>query len=727
MLISRRVLRCVVALGVIAVGGQLACQVSGQNDDMGIGNPDMENPVTVCSLPTGGQEPRPQTLSLVAGGLGGPGYLDATGTAARFYDPARVALDGVGNLYVADRTNKVIRKVVLATGAVTTLAGSYGVGGAADGIGTAAQFETLTGILADGNGNLYVADGRSSTIRKVVLATTAVSTIAGTAYMTGSADGTGTAARFLAPGSMALDTSGNLYIADSSARTIRKLVLSSGAVTTLAGSFGMIGSVDGTGTNALFGGPQGLSLDGSGNLFVADRGNHSIRKIVLSSAVVTTLAGMAGMTGSVDGTGASARFNGPLDVAADSSGNLFVSDSANGTIRKVVLATGAVSTLAGTAQYAGSADGTGAAANFNALEGLALDGSGNLYVADSSNHAVRRVVTSTGVVTTLAGSARHNGNTDGLGAAARFIEPGFMAADGCGNLYVSDTLNYAIRKVILATGAVTAVAGTSFLPGNADGTGPAARFNTPAGLAVDSFGNLYVSDFRNHTIRKVMLSTGAVTTVAGAAGMNGSTDGIGAAARFNFPSALALDSSGNLYVADSENSTLRKISLSSGAVTTLAGMAGVPGSADGAGSAARFNYPCALALEGTGNLYVSDCRDSTIRKVVLATGAVTTLAGMTGTRGSMDGTGTAARFNTPAGLDLDGTGNLYVADYLNTTLRKVSLASGAVTTVIGVVGPLGVKLGPLPAGFRGPADVKVLPNGDIIVSDKIEGAILVAR
>lgn len=727
MSISRRVLGCAMALCVIAVAGPSACEQSSQMNDMGSGSSDMANPTTICPPPTSFMLPQPQTLSLLAGGLGGPGYLDATGTAARFVDPSHVALDGVGNLYVADRTNKVIRKVVLATGAVTTFAGTYGVSGAADGIGTAAQFETITGILADSSGNLYVSDARSSTIRKVVLATAAVSTIAGTAYMTGSADGIGSAARFLAPGGLALDSSGNLYIADGSARTIRKMVLSSGTVTTIAGSSGMIGSFDGIGTNALFGGPHGLSLDGNGNLFVADRGNNNIRKIVLSSGAVTTLAGMAGMTGGADGTGASARFNSPMDVAADRNGNLYVSDSANGTIRKVVVATGAVSTLAGMALYRGSSDGTGAAANFNALEGLALDGSGNLYVADSGNQAVRRVVTSTGVVTTIAGSARHNGNTDGTGASARFTGPGFMVPDGCGNLYVSDSDNYAIRKVVAATGTVTTVAGTAFLAGSTDGTGTDARFNTPAGLALDPFGNLYVADYRNHTIRKVTLSTGAVSTVAGMAGMKGSADGTGTAARFGFPNGLALDSSSNLYVADGDNSTIRKMSLASGAVTTLAGLAGVPGSVDGTGSAARFSYPCALAMEGSVNLYVADCRDNTIRKVVLATGTVTTLAGMSGAKGSTDGTGAAARFNTPAGLGLDGNGNLYVADYLNATLRKVSLPSGAVTTVAGVVGSLGVKLGPLPAGLRGPAAVTVLPTGDIVVSDSNEGAILVAR
>jgi sugar lactone lactonase YvrE len=326
-----------------------------------------------------------------------------------------------------------------------------------------------------------------------------------------------------------------------------------------------------------------------------------------------------------------------------------------------------VSTLAGQVLSIGSADGTGNAARFYYLSGVAADSAGNLYVADTDNHTLRKVIASTGAVTTLAGLAGNSGSADATGSAARFNNPSGVAVDGAGNIYVADTLNHTLRKVTSA-GVVSTLAGATGSSGSADGTGSAARFQGPQGLAFNSSGVLYVADTNNHTIRMVVPSTGVVTTVAGLAGNSGSTDGLGNLARFNYPSGVAVDSAGNIYVADTENHTIRAIT-PSGLVTTSAGLAGSSGGADGAGSASRFNSPAAISVDPSGNVYVADTDNHTIRMVVPSTGTTSTLAGLAGTSGSADGIGAAVRFFAPTGLAMDHNSNLYIADTNNDTLR----------------------------------------------------------
>jgi len=324
-------------------------------------------------------------------------------------------------------------------------------------------------------------------------------------------------------------------------------------VTTLAGQAGHSGGGDGTGTAALFSGPADVAVDTSGNLYVADTNNDTIRKIT-PAGVVTTVAGTAGSAGSADGTGAAARFNRPAGIAVDSSGNVYVADTNNNTIRAITPA-GVVTTLAGQAGASGSADGTGAAARFNGPSGLAVDAAGNLWVADTLNHTLRKI-TPAGVVTTGAGTAGVSGSADGTGAAARFFGPQGLAADGAGNLYVADTNNHTIRQVVLATGTVTTLAGAAGAPGSVDGADSAARFFFPSGVTVDGAGNLYVADTDNDVIREVA-AAGVVSTLAGQAGSAGSADGFGSVARFNFPAGIAVDNAGNLYVADTNNQTIR--------------------------------------------------------------------------------------------------------------------------------------------------------------------------
>jgi sugar lactone lactonase YvrE len=336
-----------------------------------------------------------------------------------------------------------------------------------------------------------------------------------------------------------------------------------------------------------------------------------------------------------------------------------------------------VVTVAGLAGSSGSTDGTGSAARFNSPADLALDSSGNGYVADTDNNTVR-LITPAGAVTTLAGQAGVGGSNDGSGTAL-FNHPAGIAVDNAGNAYVADTNNNTIRKLVIASGAVTTLAGQAGVTGSANGTGTAARFNGPSGIAVDATGNLYVADTLNHTIREIT-PTGVVTTIAGAAGTSGFVDATGSAAQFHGPQGLVLDTSGGLFVADTNNNAIRKLVLASRALTTVVGQTGVAGSADGPVSQAQFHFPSGIGIDGAGNLYVADTDNHTIR-VITPLGEVTTIAGKAGTSGSADGVGGAALFNHPTGIAVDGTGNLYVADADNDTIRLGFIpAAPAITT-----------------------------------------------
>jgi len=313
----------------------------------------------------------------------------------------------------------------------------------------------------------------------------------------GTADGTGAAAQFEYPRYAAIDAAGNIFVADSTASTIRKIT-PAGVVSTIAGLAGTSGSADGTGSAARFKGQWGVAVDAAGNVFVADTGNHTIRKIT-PGGVVTTIAGLAGNPGSTDGTGAAARFSYPYGIAVDNSGDLYVADSGNNAIREITPA-GVVTTMAGKAGTQGGTDATGSAARFTNPKGLAIDQSGYLYVADHDNYTIRKV-SPTGVVTTLAGLAQNFGTTDGTGSAARFDSPYGLAVDTHGNVYVGEYGEGTVRK-ITSGGVVTTIAGSPGLQSYADGTGRAAYFYSPVGLAVDSVGNVFVVDATGLTIRK---------------------------------------------------------------------------------------------------------------------------------------------------------------------------------------------------------------------------------
>ena len=665
---------------------------------------------------TGGRTIRKVTpggvVSTFAGSPGNLGSNDGSGSSARFYFPSAVALDAAGNVYVADLGNQNIRKVTPA-GTVSTLAGSANeFPGSEDGSGSVARFRFPSGVAVDASGNVYVADSGNNTLRKVT-PDGVVSTLAGVGNSFGSEDGTGPNARFSnGLGAVAIAGVDGVYVADSGNSTLRK-VTSAGVVTTVAGSGG--GFADGTGTGARFSSaPNRIAVDADGNVYVADTGNHTIRKVT-SAGVVTTLAGSAGNAGSADGTGPNARFGFPQGVAVDAGGNVYVADTENHTLRKVTPA-GVVSTLAGSPGVRGSTDGAVDVARFDTPSGVAVDATGNLYVADSGDHRLRKV-TPAGVVSTLAGS--FVGSNDGIGTNASFQSPTGIAVDAAGNVYVADTGNSTLRKVTPA-GVVSTIAGLAGNPGSVDGTGPNARFTYPQGIAVDAAGNVYVADTYNSTLRKVT-PAGVVSTIAGLAGNPGSTDGTGSAARFFIPQGVAVDGAGNVYIADAINSTLRKLT-PAGVVSTVAGVAGQPGSADGTGSGARFLSPQGIAVDGAGNVYVADFGNQAIRKVTPA-GVASTVAGSPGNLGNVDGTGPNARFTYPQGIAVDAAGNVYVADTENFTIRKVTPA-GVVSTLAGRAGAAGSSDGSgSSARFSWPEGLAVDAAGNIYVADRFNHTI----
>jgi len=339
--------------------------------------------------------------------------------------------------------------------------------------------------------------------------------------------------------------------------------------------------------------------------------------------VTTTAAGSittdAVMLTVVGGAGA-VSLQYPAGIALDGAGLLYVADASSNTIRRVTPA-GATTVLAGSPGAAGSADGAGSAARFNQPGGIAVDGSGAIYVADTGNATIRRI-TAAGAVTTLAGSPLVRGSADGTGASASFSSPTGLAVDAAGTIFVADTFNATIRR-ITPGGVVTTLAGAPAQRGEADGAGGAARFNQPSGLAVDGAGVLYVADTYNHTIRRIA-PDGTVTTLAGSAGISGAVDLTGANALFNQPAGVAADAAGTVYVADTGNGTIRRISRA-GAVSTLAGVAGIAGLGDGGGVNALFNQPRALAADGTGQVFVADTGNAAIRRITPG-GTVTTLA-----------------------------------------------------------------------------------------------------
>lgn len=628
-------------------------------------------------------------LTTFAGRTDQPGGEDGAGDAARFGAPLSIAKGPSGDFFVAD-LNGVVRKVTPA-GEVSTLAGVYGNHGDSDGIGTNARFRGPSGVAVDAGGSVWLTDSEAHTIRRIFPSGVVV-TVAGSPGIAGSDDGVGAAARFFQPMGIAVDGDGRVLVCDVANHSIRA-ISPDGVVTTLAGSAGVFGWADGLGSEARFWWPTGIAFDGDGVAWVADRGTSTIRR-VSPEGLVQTWAGVPGAGSVRDGAANEAWFASPAGIVVDALGTIFVSDVGYHGVRRISAGVPFVSTILGSDEPTGATDGSFAEARFRDPATVAIDSDANLFVADGGNSTVRKLLPN-GKVTTWAGMARVPGSSDGFRTAARFGRPLGVASAGDGSLWVTDNSNHTVRR-ISPTGWVTTVAGLAGTSGSANGAGSAARFFGPLGVDVDPSGNAIIADYGNSTIRKVT-PAGAVTTIAGAAGQVGTVDGTGGAARFFRPWGVAVDADGNIFVSDEEVATIRKIAPGN-VVTTFAGAPGGFGLVDGPGSVARFARPRGLAVDPLGNLFVADGfrwntghRNNVIRRITPA-GIVDTVAGEIGGECSgvfADGGAETALWG-PDGVAWSPSGDLIIADTVNQTIKRARPSIPDEATIDSPLGCVGI-------------------------------------
>jgi len=603
-------------------------------------------------------------------------------SSAGLSSPGGLAIDSAGNLYIADAGNNRVRKVSLA-GTISTVAGNGTAGYSGDG-GQAAKAELNgpAGVIVDSAGNLYIADTMNNVVRMVSPSGT-ISTVAGGGAAFIGDGGPATSAQLSTPAGLAVDSGGNLYIADAGFNRVRK-VAPGGTITTVAGA----GSASywgdgGPATGAQLNNPGSVSLDAAGNLYIADTGNNRVREV--SGGIINTIAGGSGNGYSGDGGAAtSALLNAPQGAAVDSSGNLYIADSGNYVIREVT-PSGAISTVAwdNSCCFPLGDFGPAASARLSAPQGVALGVvAGTVYIGENGAGRVRKVGSS-GSITTLAGTGSYGYSGDGgLAASAQLSNLVGVAGDTAGNVYIADTGNSRIRMVSPG-GIITTAAGTGSAGNSGDGgLAVNAQLDLPFGVVLDAAGDLYIADAGAHRIRKVAPG-GIIITVAGTGTLGYSGDGGPAVnAELNAPSGIAADGSGDLFIADTQNNVVRKVS-AAGVITTLAGNGRQGYSGDGGlATSAALNLPVGVAVDGAGNVFIADTGNNRVRKVS-TTGVITTVAG-TGTSGySGDGgPSVSAQLNSPYGLAVDGAGKVYVADSGNGAVRVLLPATGATVSIV---------------------------------------------
>ncbi len=599
---------------------------------------------------------------------------------------------------IADTENHRIRRVDIATGLITTFAGNGSAGHSGDdGLAINASMDKPRSVWAGAFGIVYIADTDNDCIRKIDAAET-ITTVAGIGRSQGfSGDGgDATNAQLDKPYGVWVDSSENIYIADTNNHVIRKVDGATGIITTVAG-IGKQNGYTGDGglaTAAELNKPQGVYVDPSGNIYIADTENHVVRKVNATTGIITTIAG-TGSSGDTGDGGAAilAELNKPGGVFSDVSGNIYIADSDNHRIRKVDGSTGIITTIAGTGSSGDWGDGGPAInAEINKPQGLWVDELGNILIADTENNHVKKIDSETGIINTVAGdgTASYSGD-DGPATSASLKKPHGVCiheAPAPAYLVIADPSNHRIREVNLKTGIITKVAGTLWSGYNGDNIDATwARLYYPFGVHVDASHNTYIADTYNHRIRKVDGKTGIITTVAGIGAKGFSGDGGPATnARLRYPFNVYLDSAGNIYIVDTYNYRIRKVDAATQIITTVVGDGAAKFKGDGGlATDASIMKSYDVAVDSAGNLFIADTHSHCIRKVDATTGIINTVVGQGGQAGfeGDGGLATDAKLNSPTGVYVDAAGNIYAADTKNDVIRKVDANTNIINTVAG--------------------------------------------
>jgi cysteine-rich repeat protein len=630
-------------------------------------------------------------VALVAG-TGVQGYSGDGGqaTQAKLGGPHGVAVDGLGNIFIADTLNNRIRRVGL-DGIITTVAGTGAFGGLGDsGPAFLAQLANPQDVFVDGGGNLLIADTYNMKVRRIDAQTGIMSTVAGTGTPGSSGDnGLALHARLSFPSGVFRGSNGDIFIADTENHRIRRIAAATGVITTVIGTgFPGYNGDNIPASGAFLQYPRDVFGDAAGNLFIADTSNSRIRRVDVDTEYVTTVAG-TGISG-FNGDGAlatSAQVKLPQALVVDNASNLIFADTDNHRIRRIA-GNGAIASVVGTGSPGSIGDERFAtSATLNQPFGIAHDDSGNLFIADTSHHRVRRVDAQTGVITTVAGSGNPGyGGDGGPAAAAQLNNPHDVAVDDLGNVFIADSYNHRIRRVDSQTGIITTFAGTGVPGFSSDGiAATSAHIGAAQGLFVDGARNVFIADTSNQRIRRVDAQTGVISTVAGTGDYGGNGDnGPATSAELAAPRDVFVDALGNLLIADTYNHRIRRVDSESGILTTVVGTGTAGGTGDGGpATAATLHAPHAVFVDAGGGLIIADYLNSRVRRV--AGGTIQTIAG-TGTSGGEGelSAATSVELGSATSISVDAGGHVFVATQ-GGRVRRIDAQTGTISTVAGAV------------------------------------------